>query len=411
MDARRAAWTVLRAVAVEDAYANLTLPKLLPEVPERDRAFAVELTYGALRAQGTLDHVLGLCASRPVEKIDPKLLDALRLGTYQLLRTRVPPHAAVSTTVALVRRCVGERAVGFANAVMRKVAAREGDLGLPDDPIDALAIETAHPRWIVEAFRDALGGDMEETRTALLTDDERPEVHLVARDVDRAELGGTPSPWSPYGVRLAGGDPGLVPAVRDGRAGVQDEGSQLAAIALARLAPDARYVADLCAGPGGKTALLRRLLPQASVVPAEIHPHRARLVERPVVVADARRPPWREGSFDAVLLDAPCSGLGALRRRPEARWRKQPEDIPGLVALQRELLDSALRSVRPGGIVLYVVCSPHPAETHGVTSGNVDVRAVLPGVPDLGGGPNVQLWPHRHGTDAMYLAASRRPSP
>ena len=411
-DARRIAYDLLRAVDERDAYANLLLPTLVKGLDQRDRAFAAELGYGTLRALGTLDHVIGLVSSRPVEAIDPPVRDLLRLGTYQLLRTRVPPHAAVGTTVDLAKRVAGQGAAKFVNAVLRKVASRDGDLGLPADPLDRLAIETAHPRWIVDAFVAVLGE--EEAGDALRADDLRPEVHLVARPgrITQEELaaqsGGTPGTLSPYAVRLtSGGDPGDVPAVREGRAGVQDEGSQYAALALTELVPEGR-VLDLCAGPGGKAALVAATLTGGDLLANELHEHRARLVRDTlrdahgvpyaVVTGDGRRGPWRPGTFDAVLLDAPCTGLGALRRRPEARWRRGPGDVAPLNALQRELLAAAVDAVKPGGTVLYVVCSPHLAETR-------DVVATAKGVERLG---ETQLWPHREGTDAMFLARLRR---
>jgi 16S rRNA (cytosine967-C5)-methyltransferase len=196
--------------------------------------------------------------------------------------------------------------------------------------------------------------------------------------------------------------------VRDGSAAVQDEGSQVAALALAdALGPGRHDVLDLCAGPGGKSALLAGVL-DGRLVANELHPHRARLVRdnlaaaRPpaavTVTCDGRRGPWRPGTFDGVLLDAPCTGLGALRRRPEARWRRSPEDVAPLAALQRELLAAALAAARPGGVVAYVVCSPHPAETHAVLAGCGAEPVREPR----------QLWPHRDGTDAMFLAVLRR---
>lgn len=430
---------MLAAVSGRDAYANLVLPGLLRErrITGRDAAFATELAYGTLRAQGTLDEILARCVDRPLATLDRAVLDLLRLGAYQLLRTRVPPHAAVSSTVDLARDVTTTGPAKLVNAVLRRVAAHDEaswlDLVVPDaetDPIGSLALRHAHPRWIVQAFGDALGGDLIETAEALAADDERPVVHLAARPgrITRDELiratGGTPGPWSPYAVRLdAGGDPGALPAVRDGRAQVQDEGSQLVALALAG-APldgaDTRWL-DLCAGPGGKAALLGALAATrgATVTAVELQEHRAALVSRStaglpvqVRVADAR---FVEGTFDRVLVDAPCTGLGALRRRPEARWRRQPADLPALTGLQRELVRAALRVTRPGGVVAYATCSPHLAETRIVVEDlirtgvavAVDARGVLPGVPALGAGPWVQLWPHRHRTDAMFLALLR----
>jgi 16S rRNA (cytosine967-C5)-methyltransferase len=436
--ARQAAYDVVTAVRERDAYANLVLPALLRErrLDPRDAAFATELAYGTLRGQGLYDAVLQSCVDRPLDDVDPPVRDLLRLGAHQLLRMRVPTHAGVSATVDLARRVVSAGPVGFVNAVLRKVAAKDLDAWLAelnqDDELASMALRHSHPRWIASAFRDALGGDLGETARALEADDARPEVHLVARRMARADLvdmsGGTPGPWSAYAVRLAdGGDPGQVAAIRDGRAGVQDEGSQLAALVLANAAldgPDRTWV-DLCAGPGGKAALLDVIAGErgARLVALELQPHRARLIARAgvagVVTADARMPPLRDGTADRVLLDAPCSGLGALRRRPEARWRRQPSDIPRLTKLQGELLDAAVALLRPGGLLAYVTCSPHLAETLVPVSDvrrrhpglePVDVRPLLPGVPDLGPGPAVQLWPHRHGTDAMFVSLLRRPA-
>jgi 16S rRNA (cytosine967-C5)-methyltransferase len=242
---------------------------------------------------------------------------------------------------------------------------------------------------------------------------------------ERAELGGTPTRWSPFGAERDG-DPSAVDAVREGRVGVQDEGSQLVSLALARAGSPSGPWLDLCAGPGGKSALLAGLAREAGelLVASELQPHRARLVaenlraypepRRPVtIVADGTRPAWREGAFSRVLADVPCTGLGALRRRPESRWRRKPTDLPGLVALQRELLAAAIRAVRPGGVVAYVTCSPHPAETVEVVAGATGVEVLsapefLPEVPDSAVGDFVQLWPHLHGTDAMFLALLRR---
>ena len=434
--ARQAAYDVLAAVREREAYANLVLPKLLRErrLDTRDAAFATELAYGALRGQGLYDAVLQACVDRPLADVDPPVRDLLRLGTHQILRMRVPTHAAVSATVDLARRVVSAGPVGFVNAVLRKVSAKELDDWLAEltasaEPLEAMALRHSHPRWVASAFRDALGGDLAETERALAADDARPEVHLVARRMDREELlrssGGVAGPWSPYAVRLAEGDPGDVAAVRDGRAGVQDEGSQLMATALAGApldGPDRLWV-DLCAGPGGKAALLQTLAQErgARLLAIELQPHRSRLVARAgvtdVVTADGRLPPLADGVADRVLLDAPCSGLGALRRRPEARWRRQPADVARLTTLQRELLGAAVAILRPGGLLAYVTCSPHLAETAVPVADvlrrhpeleQVDARPLLPGVPDLGSGPSVQLWPHRHGTDGMFLALLHR---
>jgi 16S rRNA (cytosine967-C5)-methyltransferase len=439
---RQVAYDVLRAVAERDAYVNLTLPALLRErqITGRDAAFATELTHGTIRRQGSYDPVIDSLLRTPVE---PPVRDLLRLGTHQLLSMRVPAHAAVATTVELTRANVGERPVRLVNAVLRRVGRMRlsswmDKLAPPRTDatmLDHLATVHSHPVWMVAALRDALDGDLAEVEAMLRADNDAPGVTLVARPgratvQELVDAGAGPGRWSPYAAHWSGGDPGSLPAVRESRAGVQDEGSQLVAQALADAkldGPDEAWL-DLCAGPGGKAALLAGLADGrgAWLLAGERQPHRARLVRqalrgglgvRGVVCADGTRPAWRAGAFDRVLADVPCTGMGALRRRPEARWRRSPGDLAGLTALQRALLRSAIDSCRAGGVVAYVTCSPHPAETTGVVDdvlrdrGDVvqeDARALLPDVPDLGAGPAVQLWPHRHGTDAMFLAALRR---
>ncbi len=442
---RQAALELLTSVRVRDAYANLALPAILRRhgLHDRDAGLATELGYGTLRARGLLDSVIEACTDRPLIRVEPNLLDALRLGAYQLLRTRIPAHAAVDTTVELVRVEAGSRAAGFVNAVLRKVGEHDEqawvELLAPaaaEDPVGHAAFAHAHPRWIAQAFADALGST-DDLDAALAADDARPAVHLLARpgEITATELamvtGGEEAPYSPYGVHLepGSGDIGDLGVIDEGLAVVQDEGSQLVALAFARApvqGPDTGRWLDLCAGPGGKAVLLGGLaaFDGATVDAVEPSEHRADLVRRatdgqPVTVhtADGRAAPLPDGAFDRVLVDAPCTGLGALRRRPEARWRRRPEDVSALAKLQRELLTAALRHVRLGGVVAYVTCSPHLAETIGVLTGvlrrhpgveQLDAREYLPGVPDLGDGPTVQLWPHRHGTDAMFLALLRR---
>ena len=435
--ARRAAFDVLRAVSERDAYANLALPALLRDrgISGRDAAFATELTYGTCRTRGVLDAVIGKAADRPPEKIDPLLLCLLRLGAYQLLRTRVEPHAAVSTTVEQAGIEFDSGRAGFVNGVLRTIARRDEqswveELAPPagSDPVGHTAFVHAHPRWVAQAFADALGADAGQLDALLASDDARPSVHLAARPGAltvyelAAQVGGTVGRYSPYAVYLPGGDPGRLQPVRDGVALVQDEGSQLVARALTLAELDGRDTGrwlDLCAGPGGKTALLAALGSGAEITAIEPVDRRAEMVQEntrglPVQVlrVDGREP-GLEAGFDRVLVGAPCTGLGALRRRPEARWRRQPADVPALAKLQRELLAAAIRLTRPGGVVLYATCSPHLAETVGIVADAVrrhpvtalDTRPLFEPVDDLGDGPYVQLWPHRHGTDVMFAAA------
>lgn len=464
-EARTAAADTLEAVATSDAYANLALPKMLRErgLTGRDAAFATELVYGTLRLRGRYDAILARCTNgRPLDQLDPPVLDLLRMGAHQILGMRVPSHAAVSQTVNLVRARVGTGASGFANAVLRAVGRQDLDTWLaqlreeiPDDGAYLAAVES-HPAWVVRALRSSLRAadrPAEELGELLRADNAPPAVTLVARPglVSPEELAeqvtrtlgerGTPGSWAPTALRLAGGDPASLPAVRDALAGVQDEGSQLVALALAAAevlpGPDGEQESrwlDLCAGPGGKSALLGAIAAEREVhlLANEVAPHRARLVRQSTAAlresVDVRTGDGREigeaepGVYDRVLVDAPCTGLGALRRRPESRWRRQPSDLPGLTSLQRELLDSALEAVRPGGVVAYVTCSPHLAETSAVVEDvlrgregitRLDARAALSEatgteMPHLGEGPDVQLWPHLHGTDAMFLSLLRK---
>jgi 16S rRNA (cytosine967-C5)-methyltransferase len=566
-----------------DAYANLLLPKLLAQrqLTGRDAAFATELAYGTLRGQGTYDAILAACSDRPLAKLDPPVLDVLRLGAHQLLNTRVGPHAAVATSVDLAKSVIGPRVSGYVNAVLRRVATRDLDAWLaivaPDqvtDPDAYLATRYSHPRWIVAAYRAALGDAADaaprneagpvdsqgglvyssahsgvqnyppaastdpdapvsgaenaqdagpttrdaspaagvaptELEAALAAGNARPRVTMATFPSGQPReavipTGAAPGRWSPYAFTLESGDP--TPLIESALAIAQDEGSQLAAIALSRapVAPrrgsagdgpshaasggpgggasdgGAELWLDMCAGPGGKSRLLYGLAgSKARLIAAELHPHRAALVKaalehtgesagraprtdeaersggrapvarttvggtlssRPaarsssgmeednskpgergyaVLISDGTQPAWPENSFDRVLLDVPCSGLGALRRRPEARWRKSLADLKDLTALQRDLLRSALRAVRPGGVVAYVTCSPVPAETTDVVT---DVAQSTPGI-ELLDTPQVlaevpaiaaqnpkfaQLWPHRHGTDAIFIALLRR---
>ncbi|QWC85230.1 rRNA cytosine-C5-methyltransferase [Nocardioidaceae bacterium] len=443
--ARDAAYAVLKAVRVDDAYANLVLPEALAahDLSGRDAALATELAAGTLRGRGTYDAILDACTDKPIARTPAKVLDALRLGVHQVLAMRVPDHAAISTTVDLVRARANPGSAGFANAVLRRVAARTMEEWLDqvapvaDRSDRALGVRHSHPTWVVGELRRALtAADAGRELPALLgADNTAPRVTLVARPgrSTRQELPGEPTVLSPYGVVSDGGDPGELAAVREGRAGVQDEGSQLVAHALAQVAVQqvpgrAERWLDLCAGPGGKAALLAAIAAErgAVLVSNEAQHHRSLLVRRAVrgtpaarrlVTGDGTRPPWAPGTFDRVLLDAPCSGLGALRRRPESRWRRTPADVADLVGLQRTLLDRALDSVRVGGVVAYATCSPVVAETAEIVTAALDARKEvelvpdpLPGVPDAAGplAGTAQLWPHRHGTDAMFVALLRR---
>ena len=439
--ARRIALDVIMAVGASDAYANLLLPVRLEraKLSTADAGLATELTYGTLRRQGYYDAVIALAAGRGVEKIDPAILDVLRLAAHQLLSMRVAQHAAVDESVELAKTVGSNSAVGFVNGVLRTITRTPADewrervlSGVTGD--NALAIDESHPLWIVRAFKSALAaeGREDELGDLLAADNVAPRVSVTAlpgfSTVD--ELDAYPSPFSPVAATLDSGDPLQLKAVRDGRARVQDEGSQLAALALSRARPIAagEQWLDLCAGPGGKAALLNAeaLLGGATLTANELVPARAELVRKALAVFPTPPDVWEldgtvvgeqhPDTFDRILLDAPCTGLGALRRRPEARWRKVPRDVAQLSGLQASLLDSAVTALKPGGILAYVTCSPHLAETKVIVEGalkkhptlnRLDTQAVLAGVTterlDLPEGRHVQLWPHRHGTDAMFI--------
>lgn len=445
--ARRIALEVILAVRESDSYANLLLPVKLQraKLSTADAGLATELTYGTLRRQGYYDVVISLAAGRAVEKIDPAILDVLRLACHQLLSMRTAQHAAVDEAVQLARSVGSNSATGFVNGVLRTITRstpeqwRERALATAVNDDERRAIEHSHPLWVVRAFKSALASEGREAELdALLeADNVAPRVSLVALPgfAIASELDAHESAFSPVGATLDGGDPLDLALVRSGRARVQDEGSQIAALALsrARRATPGEHWLDLCAGPGGKSALLAA---EASAAGAqftanEIVPARAQLVRNALAVFDPA-PTVLEldgttiGSshpeaFDRILVDAPCTGLGALRRRPEARWRKAPRDVAHLSGLQSNLLDAAIHALKPGGIVAYVTCSPHLAESKVIVEGavkkglveKVDTRAVVDSFTreqlDLADTSHVQLWPHRHSTDAMFIQLLSKP--
>jgi len=441
--ARRIALDVILAVRESDAYANLLLPVRLQraKLSEADAGLATELTYGTLRRQGYYDVVISLAAGRPVEKIDPAILDVLRLACHQLLSMRVAQHAAVDESVQLAKTVGSNSATGFVNGVLRTITRsdvavwQERALATAKNDDEYLAILHSHPVWIIRAFRAALVAEGRDAELAdlLEADNVAPRVSLVALpgNATVAELDAYAASYSPVGAVLDGGDPVQLEPVRAGRARVQDEGSQLAALALSRVRPvvaGERWL-DLCAGPGGKAALLaaEASVGGATLVANEVVPARAELVRKALAVFDPAPEVWElDGTtiggdhadeFDRILIDAPCTGLGALRRRPEARWRKSPRDVAHLSGLQSNLLDAAITALKPGGVLAYVTCSPHLAESKVIVEGavkkwgaaieRIDTPAVLEGITaahlDLPDTRHAQLWPHRHGTDAMFI--------
>lgn len=440
--ARRIALDVIMTVRESDAYANLLLPVRLgrAKLSADDAGLATELTYGTLRMAGYYDRVIALAAGREVARIDPPVLDVLRLACHQLLSMRVAQHAAVDESVELAKTVGSRSAVGFVNGVLRTITRTDPEtwrarvLSEAKSGEERLALEYSHPLWVVRAFRQTLvvEGREAELEEALAADNVAPRVNLAALPGQStvAELDASRAEYSPVGAILQGGDPLGLAEVRAGRARVQDEGSQLAALTLSRARPIAQgeLWLDLCAGPGGKAALLaaEASIGGATLIANELVPARAELVR--TAVASLPDPPvvWESDgttvgaryphTFDRILLDAPCTGLGALRRRPEARWRKQPNDVASLAVLQSALLGSAIAALKPGGLLAYVTCSPHAAETKAIVRAAlrtakamslVDTPPVLQSISlhplDLPAASHVQLWPHRHGTDAMFI--------
>jgi 16S rRNA (cytosine967-C5)-methyltransferase len=417
------------------------------QITGRDAAFATELGYGAIRMRGQYDAVINAAAGR--EQIDSAVMDVLRLGLHQVAAMRVPDHAAVAVTVAIAREAIGIGPSGFVNAILRAVTEGPYETFLEqvapaeDDSVEALSIRYSHPVWVVRALRQALigsGRDPGDLAAVLAAGNGQPPVTLVARPslIGPEQLAAqvealTKRPavigsLAPTAVIMARGAPGDLASVRHGQAGVQDQGSQCVAWALANaeVEHDQGEWLDLCAGPGGKAALLGGIVRQRGgrLTANEPQPHRAELVrgavkhlgaDVTVTELDGREV---EGQFDRVLVDVPCTGLGALRRRPEARWRHSPADLATLGPLQRDLLRAALRVTRPGGVVAYTTCSPHLAETRlvveDVIAGRddaslIDAGQVPPVPPDaVGADGSAQLWTDRHGADAMFLALIRR---
>lgn len=418
-------------------YSNLVLPGLLRSsgLDERDRAFVTELVYGTLRAQGQADYLLAAASNRPLPKLDAPVRAALRLATHQLL-TGVPPHAAVGPAVGALagwRSPASVRhAAGYANAVLRNVAGAGPGWVFPDsDDPEAVAVRTSHPRWLVDLLRRDLGADAEAVLASanvppavtLRPNPLRTTPEALAAELAAAGADIGPGSLVPDALLVRGaGDLSRLPAVAEGRATPQDQASQ--AVAAAVGARPGERILDMAAAPGGKaTAMAEAMGDDGLVVAADLSPGRATRVRAAadrlglasvqVLAADGRHLPLRRpgdpaGGFDRVLLDAPCSGLGVLRRRPEARWRLDPSDIDRLAALQRDLFTEALSWVRPGGLLAYCVCTFSREETLDIDSWAAEAFPELTAVPAPGPpwrphGRGALLLPTAAGTDGMFL--------
>lgn len=418
---RLLAFEVLAEVGLQGAYSNLILPKALSEsiLEANDRAFATELVYGTLRMQGRHDHFISAASDRSLEQIDPKALIVLRLGTHQLKQMRVPSHAAIYESVELAKKVVGKSTASFVNAILRKIDSLDFEqLSKPTQEYARLALEYSHPEWIVSSYFDSLKNSSDVI--SLLQANNNPAKPTLiawpglATQGELLEAGALAIASSSVAATFDG-NPGDIAAIRERRAGVQDLGSQLVVEKFYdQFKPNLRWL-DLCAGPGGKAAYLSALLKRdgGSLLANEISNERAKLVSQvmhhgEVNICDGRSMPDALGKFDRILLDAPCTGIGALRRRPEVRWRRNLQDLKNLTQLQSELLESATRLLSPGGIIAYVTCSSHQAETKFQIRSFLKQHSNFTRIPvqderaDIDG--DLQLWPHRDGTDAMFLS-------
>jgi 16S rRNA (cytosine967-C5)-methyltransferase len=430
------AFDLLTEVNRNEGYSNLLLPQALnaSKLDERDRSLVTELLYGTIRMQGKHDWVLAQISDRPWTEVDPGIVDVCRLGVHQLHEMRVPNHAAVASTVEVARKRLGESKASFVNALLRNVTrTSQEDWFAPlqqiSDPVKRLSIQYSHPIWIVSAYFDLLK-DWLEVEQALAINNEPATPTLVSwpglsSQQDLIDIGAEPTSYSPFGGHWKG-NPGVLDLVKSRKIGVQDEGSQLVATVFAAAASGSSWL-DMCAGPGGKAALLSSIARQRGITFSanEVSEVRADLVRQVVngdrvMVGDGREIGNNEEKFDAILIDAPCTGLGALRRRPEVRWRRTLQDLRELTALQRELIQSAISALNVGGVLGYATCSPHLAETSIQVAdikkkfSNVEQIAVGPLLPqNLQGGVReeaMSLWTHRSGTDAMYLALFKKVS-
>ena len=427
---RLLAFDLLTEVNRNEGYSNLLLPQALnaSKLEERDRALVTELLYGTIRMQGKHDWVLSQISDRPWNEVDPGIVDICRLGVHQIHEMRIPDHAAVAATVEVARKRVGESKASFVNALLRSVTRKSieewfAPLLTISDPVERFSIQYSHPEWIVSAYFDLLK-DWREVESALAINNEAALPTLVAwpgysTQQDLIDIGGDPTEFSPFGAHWKG-NPGALALIKERKIGVQDEGSQLVAEVFAKAAAGTQWL-DLCAGPGGKAALLSSIARTRGVTftANEFSAPRAELVKQVVhgdrvLVSDGREINSLGEKFDAILIDAPCTGLGALRRRPEVRWRRTLQDLRALTQLQRELIDSAIEALNPGGVLGYATCSPHLAETSiqiaDIKRKHTELNQidVDPFLPERLEGANrdgaMSLWTHKHGTDAMYLA-------
>jgi 16S rRNA (cytosine967-C5)-methyltransferase len=433
---RLLAFDLLTEVNRNEGYSNLLLPQALnsSKLDERDKSLVTELLYGTIRMQGKHDWVLSQISDRPWSEVDPGIVDVCRMGVHQIHEMRVPDHAAVASTVEVARKRLGESKASFVNAMLRNVTRKSKEewflpLDAITDHVERFSIQYSHPQWIVSAYFDLLKS-WDEVESALAINNEPATPTLVSWPglstvSDLITIGAEPTTYSPYGAHWKG-NPGAIDLIKSRKIGVQDEGSQLVALVFAAAAGGESWL-DMCAGPGGKAALLSSIARERKITftANEVSAVRADLVRQVVngdrvLVGDGREIGDQEEKFDAILIDAPCTGLGALRRRPEVRWRRTLQDLRELTQLQRELIESAVRALKVGGVLGYATCSPHLAETSiqvsdlkrkHLTMEQLDVSPYLPtNLENSERDMAMSLWTHRSDTDAMYLALFKKKS-
>jgi 16S rRNA (cytosine967-C5)-methyltransferase len=406
--ARRAAFDTILRVFEEDAYADRAFPAAANGLDQRDRSLAQRLAFGTIQRVRTLDHGIEALGRRRVAKLDPPVRAALRLGAYQIAFSELAVHAAVNEAVELVRAAELPRAVGFANAIMRRLALGLRDLvaGLPDRDPEEAALKHSYPDWVADLWWRELG--REEALALMEAQNEPAETVVRLNRRKKGAVEGRPDADIPDALHVERVDED---ALRAGLIWPQSRGSQLAGLCLG--SKEGERILDLCAAPGGKATQLA-----ADVTAVEIHPGRARQLEEncarlgatnvQVVNADALSLPGELRDFDRVLVDAPCSGLGVLASRPDLRWRAKP-----LPELQLELLAAASDRVRPGGTVVYSVCTISSEENEAVVDASgLEVESLQDEWPQFAHPQRPEFLltlPHRHRTSGFFIARLRSP--
>ena len=442
--ARETALKILYEINEKGAYSNIALNKYLSshELSERDRAFITELVYGVVKWKLTLDRTVAACSDIKMERLSPWIKNILRIGTYQLLfLTKVPPSAAVNESVKLARRYGHNASAGYVNAVLRNIAGGGGKDIVPDravDPVGYLSVRYSYPKWIADKFMELFG---EEFAESLLEAGNRVPDLTVRANTLKTSAEGLVNALKNEGVEASPGryvsDAVIIKsqvsvtrlkAFRNGLFQVQDESSMLPAAVLAP--QPGEKVLDACSAPGGKATHMAQMMQNKGLITAmDIHEHKLKLIEDAAgrlgtdiirtELHDAAIPvPQHEGAYDRVLLDAPCSGLGIIRRKPDIKWARENRDIGSITGLQRRLIDSVSKAVKPGGVMVYSTCTLLPEENECIVRDFLnnndefyedDITAYLPpGLAKHARGGMIQAYPNRDGIDGFFVARLAR---